>query len=172
MPAERPDATQLDPLLPTGIVATSVGAFLALGGGLLLGSEDGDEICGALGGCVTRPEPDRELAGGALLGAGLGLIAMGLPTLIFGVGEVPREGDRQSHGMTSAGVVLTAIAAGLAGGGVGTLAADSARGGVDEGGVVIPLFVLGGAVGLAGVPLWALGAQTPATETASTGRRR
>ncbi len=87
---------------------------------------------------MTRPEPEREIGGGALLGAGLGLAAIGLPSLIVGVGEVPRQGHRQSHGMTSAGVVLTTLAAGLVGGGVGTLAADGAGGGLDEGGSSSP----------------------------------
>jgi hypothetical protein len=159
--ADPADETRVDPLLPTGIVSTSVGAFLALGGALLLGSDDGVELCGVTGGCVTRPDRSRELAGGALLGSGLGLAAVGLPSLIVGVGEIPREGHRQSHAMTTAGVVLTSLAAGLVGSGLGSLVADASRGELDEKAISISLISIGGAFALGGVPLWIFGAQRP-----------
>ncbi|RLB45028.1 MAG: hypothetical protein DRI90_28880 [Deltaproteobacteria bacterium] len=164
---DRRDETRVDPLLPTGIVATSVGAFMALGGALLLGSDDGDVLCGTAGGCVTRPDRSRELAGGALVGAGLGLAAVGLPSLIAGVGEIPREGHRHSHGMTSAGVALTTLAGGLLGSGLGILLADAGRGELDEPEIFVPLLAVGGTFALGGVPLWIFGAQRPATGGAS-----
>jgi hypothetical protein len=149
-------------LLPVGITFTCVGAVAAIAGALFAASasEEGDRFCGnVVGGCVTRVDRGRELAAGALVGGGLTMTAVAVPTLAVGSGRVPREGYRVSHGMTAGGAVLVQLGAGVFGGGIGTIVGDGARGDVDA--VFAPGIVagVGAALVAVGATLWGLGAR-------------
>lgn len=154
--------TRIDPALPTGIVFASTGALAIAIGAVVLATAKGKDVCSVqqgLGGCVTRPDAAGEIAAGAVLGAGLGMVTFGVPAAVLGRERIPRDGGRKSQAMATGGVVLTAFGSTLLGAGIGALAADGARGDLDATAVSIPLLAIGGALLVTGAPLWGVGAQ-------------
>lgn len=147
------------PLAPTGIGLTVAAlAHLGLGVGLMVAGKHGAVECG-LSGCHQRPDIPTRVTGSALLAAGVGLAAVGLPAALYGAardGKVParRDEPRMRAALIMAGVGL---GLGLAG---GTLAAQNQaieHGMPGQGSTAVAagsaLAVLGGGLAIAAFPV-------------------
>jgi hypothetical protein len=162
---EAPDGYEapLDPLVPTGLALSLAGIGGAtIGVGFLVGDgSDGiGQACDVTGPCVeyerSRLGSDR-LVGVSLVSGGLGMAAVGLPSLVAGLltGPEPRDVGADSFLMT--GTWLTGVAAAGLGAGIGALASasdyeDDVRGGA------VAVTVVGGVTAAVGLPLVFYGA--------------
>lgn len=148
----------VDPLFPVGALVTATGVIALAPGIAALASSRGDSVCG-LNGCV---EPYRESRGGVAAGffASSGaMLAVGIPTLVMGAsGASPEAGARRSPRAAMLGAWLTGYGAGAAAYGLTTAFASPK--GNDLAGTAIGVGAVGGAMLLAGVPLWIVGTRS------------
>lgn len=155
-PAQR----RVDPLLPTGVVLTSAGVTLGLIGGAVLGSgsDQGNQSCG-LNGCVqVQYDTEDDLRGRALLAAGIGMAAVGIPSMVLGWGGAPPMGERASEGSMVAGVWLAGIGASTAAFGIVHGLGSSGRS-IEGDSAPLAFAIGGGAVGALGATMAYLGSR-------------
>jgi hypothetical protein len=111
------------------------------------------------------------LPGWGLIGAGVGLGAVAVPTILVGaLSSTPPVGARGSEGMLTSGVWLAGMGSGLVGLFVGQLKAS--EGNFKDTPVALPFAAVGGAALLASIPLIVVGALPSTTRGAGPYRLR
>ncbi len=146
-----------DPLLIAGITGSVAGGVFLLSGAIFAGAKSGPEQYCGITGCVDRPRPVDENTIASLVGAGAGLGAVGLGSLLGAIGNPLRNGDRHRNiPELASGFALTSVGAALLGLGFGQAATYGLETDLST---AAPWFVAGGALLATGLPLFVAGAR-------------
>jgi hypothetical protein len=153
-------------LAPIGIGVTVAGVAAAAAGLIAAAvTPSTAQSCGGGNGCVTAPDPTREMLVRASIGGGLAFAAVGVPVTIWGlVNDNPAGPPRHNDERMGFGVVATGLGAGFLGAGIATQIDGRATGVARA--ISAGAIVLGLGLGGLGIPLWINGAK-PASEDAS-----
>jgi hypothetical protein len=170
--APAPQKKRVDPLVITAEVELAMGGAFVLAGVIPMGyAARSRHICGAIAGCFDAeyPEEDPFKGGAATLGFGLGFAGAGALSLAITSAAPLGPGETRSGGAvatvghltmaTAMGLVVSGFAYGPTQGLAGTHWDTS-----------WPLFLTGGLLTIAGIPMLAVGA--PTADADVRGRRR
>lgn len=152
---------RVDPLVGMGGVLLGAATFgVGLGAPLSISwAPKPREVCG-INGCISasRAYRDDNNFPSIMLGAGIGSLAVAIPTLIVGVaGHTPAVGARRSEARMNFGVWLIGVGSALAGAGAGAVVHGQGESASSRA-LGKPLGVTGGALVAVGVPFLVTGA--------------
>lgn len=151
-----------DPLVKPGLIVTSVGVASSLAGAVVSATAQGKEVCGITG-CFRRNGAEWSVVGGALLGNGIALTSLGLPTLLAGIARERSPEAEIGSSKRTAGIALTSSGLALMGTGIGAIVADASKGEVTGvgAGILIPTLVVGSGLVIGGAVVWSRAGRVP-----------